>query len=488
MNTAYVPGRWRFAVAGAVAAAFVFGCVLIGVFSVRDTTTGLALICLLFCLVVYLMRPQWMVLVALFMIFAALPEALHIGKDIGPVTIYGGHVLLVLAICYLIPVARLRPSAYVVPGMFFAAVMAFAVIGFAVGNPTDKVLHELTYLLEMIGGFVLAMLIVRTDYVKETVWVFAVTLWFSAAMVIASSFHLVRLAGRFEQLEKGLGAAQASRLVTASETLAFYVLTALVAVQIVGRVRPRTYLVLAPPALIITLLAFARHALLAMGVAALVAFLASPGWPALRRTSLFIVSGAALLAVTVPGALFLLQHSTAGAWLGDQFTAFNSRVLTNISSSRFAMDPSILARLAENRNLRRAIGEAPVFGHGLGYRYQLPFGKSDSFEATLGTTYAHNFYLWWLAKTGAAGMTAFALFASPPVVRGLLSTSAPAKASAAVSVALLVVSYVEPLPEEATAAMSLGLALGAALGFATMSRPLNRAGAARVPAAAGTPT
>jgi hypothetical protein len=56
-------------------------------------------------------------------------------------------------------------------------------------------------------------------------------------------------------------------------------------------------------------------------------------------------------------------------------------------------------------NLNRAIAKAPLFGHGLGYAYQLPFGKARTFTATLGTTYAHNLYLWWLAQSrgGAHG-------------------------------------------------------------------------------------
>ena len=69
----------------------------------------------------------------------------------------------------------------------------------------------------------------------------------------------------------------------------------------------------------------------------------------------------------------------------------------------------------------------------LGYAYQLPFGKAGTFTATLGTTYAHNFYLWWLAKAGAVGMASFAVFALTPVVRGIRSASAEAKISAAVS-------------------------------------------------------
>ncbi len=298
----------------------------------------------------------------------------------------------------------------------------------------------------------------------------AATLWFSAGMLVASSFHVVRLAGRTEHLEKGLGAAAATRLITNSQTPAIAILTALVAATIICRVKPSTYLMLAPPTLVIALLAFARHTLLLMGVAGIVAFIASPGWAALRRTVLSSALSAGFFAVTIAGSLLLLKHSPGGAWLGDQFTAFNNRVLHNFSSSRLAMDPSILARVAENRNLKDAIDDAPVFGHGLGFKYQLPSGKPNSLEWTLGTTYAHNFYLWWLAKAGAVGMTAFAVFVLTPILRALVSMSAAAKIAAALSVALLVNCTVDPIPEDPSDAMVLGLALGAALQFAVVSR------------------
>lgn len=475
MNTYYVPGRQRFAVAGAMAAAFLFGCFIVGVCSVRDATSGIALIGALFCLVVFLTKKQRMVWFALFLTFASLPESINIGKDVGPVTIYLYQLATGLAAIYfLLPISRLRRSDYIVPGIFVATMVCCAVAGFAAGNPIDRALREFLILFEVVSGCVLAMLIIDSGYVKETVRVIAVTLWFSAGMLVASSFHLVRLAGRTEQLEKGLGAAEATRLVTNSQTPAIAVLTALVAATIVGRVKPATYLMLAPPALVIALLAFARHTLLLIGVAAIVAFIATPGWPTLRRTVVSTAVGAVVFAVTIAGSLLVLKHSAAGAWLGDQFTAFDNRVLNNVSDSKLATDPSILARLDENRNLSHAIDEAPLFGHGLGYPYQLPSGKPNSFEATLGTTYAHNFYLWWLAKAGAVGMAAFALFALTPVVRGLLSASTPAKIAAALSVALLVNCSVDPVPEDPSDAMVLGLALGAALQFTVASRRARR--------------
>ncbi|OBA68750.1 polymerase [Mycobacterium sp. 1554424.7] len=466
----YLRNRHRLAMSGAALAAFALGCFAFGVLSVRNTTQGVMLIGLSFCLVIYWTRPASMIGVALFLAFAALPQGLHVAKVIGPVSISAYHVLLLLAICFVLPVVRLRFSEYLLPGMFVLTVAYFAAVGFVAGHTASVVVREATILLEMVIGLVLAMVIVYGNYVKLVIHTMVVTLWFSAGMAVASSSGGLRLAGRLESLQADTGDA-ANRVITATLTPAIAVLAALVAAQIVGRVKPVWYLALGLPALIISVLAFSRNTLIALGVAAVVAFLASLGWSSLRRAARLLVVGACLLAVMVPAALFLLQHSTAGEWLNDQISGFSHRVLGRASSDALAVDPSTLARLAEDANLDRAIAQAPMFGHGLGYAYQEPFGDDpDEFTNTLGTTYSHNFYLWWLAKSGGVGMTAFAVFALTPLIQALRSASAPAKASAAVSAGLLVMSIIDPLPEDPANALTLGMALGAALAFARLRR------------------
>jgi hypothetical protein len=91
--------------------------------------------------------------------------------------------------------------------------------------------------------------------------------------------------------------------------------------------------------------------------------------------------------------------------------------------------------------------------------------------------------MWWLAKAGAVGMAAFALFALIPLIRALRCGSAPAKISVAVSVGLLVVCTVDPLPE-GFGALTLGLALGSAMAFAGRGRA-ERLGTEQTPALTG---
>jgi O-antigen ligase len=460
--------------AAVVLGLFLFGCFVFGVLSVRNTTQGVMLIGLTFCLVVYWARPEAMLWLALFLSFAALPQGLHIAKVLGPVTIYAYHVVLILAICYLIPLVRPRFSNFALPAMFGMVVIYFAAVGYAAGHDPAAINHEATFLLEMVAGFTLAVLVVYGDFIKGAMHAVAVTLWFSAGMAVLSSSGALRLAGRLESLQSDTGDA-ATRVITATLTPSIASLTALVAAQVVGKARVSAYFVFGVPALIISLLAFSRNTLISLTVAAVVAFAANLSWSALRRTAGFVAIGAAIFAVTIPGALFLLQHSTAGAWLGHQFTAFNHRVLGGVSTSALAVDQSTLDRLAEDANLNRSIAKAPLAGHGLGYAYQLPFGKDpNEFTNTLGTTYAHNFYLWWLVKSGAVGMAAFAFFSLTPLVRALRSASKQAKISAAVATGLLVMCIVDPLPEDSPNALTLGMALGAALAFAKLREPARR--------------
>jgi hypothetical protein len=409
--------------------------------------------------------------VALFLAFASLPENWHTVMVIDPVSIYAYHVTLILAIGYLIPIVRLRFSDYLLPGMFGLTVVFFTAVGLATGHPTDVTLREAMFLLEMVGGFILALLIVGSDYVKGSMHALAVTLWFSAGMIALSSLQGIKLAGRRESLQLDTGATEAVRLITPAGIPAVAVLAVLIAAQIFGRVRPALLLALVPPALIIVLLGFTRNTFICLAVAAVVAFVANLGWSPVRRTAVLTIISAMAFAVAVPGALFLLQHSVAGGWLGDQFSAFNHRVLHGISTSALSVDQSTLDRLDEDRRLNHSIAQAPMFGHGLGYAYQPPFGEDpNGFTEKWGTTYAHNFYLWWLCKAGAAGMAIFALFALMPIVRGLRCASAPAKISAAVSIGLLAVCVVAPLPEGPPDAMALGMALGATMGFVRQQR------------------
>ncbi|SPM35274.1 polymerase, partial [Mycobacterium rhizamassiliense] len=461
----YLPGRYRLAVNGALLLAFMLVCFAYGVLSVRLTTEGTLLIAAMFCIVVYWVKPEGIVAVALIGAFAALPQGLHVGKVIGPAVIYAYFVAAILAIFFLLPKVRLRFVDYLLPTMFAFVVAISTVAGFETGSEALVILRESITLLEMAVGFILGLVLVYGNHLQWTIRVTIVILWFSAGMAIVSSLHAIRLAGRAESLTGVTGAGQALRIILLTQTPATAVLSALVAAAVIGLYNPTMFFALGPPALIISMLSFSRNTLISMAVAGGIALLASMSWKTLRRTAVVGIISGVFLAVTIPGSLFLLKNSEAGAWLGDQFSAFNQRVLGGVSSSALAVDESTLERLREDALLNNAIAQAPVFGHGLGFKYQEPNG-TDEFAVTFYPAYSHNFYLWWVAKGGSVGMAAFVAFAIVPVIRALRRGSAPAKISAAVSGGLLAISAVWPLPEMPSDALALGLALGAAMGFA----------------------
>ncbi|BBY24830.1 hypothetical protein MSTO_50350 [Mycobacterium stomatepiae] len=485
----YLQSRHRMAVTAALLAMFAFGCFVFGVLAVRRTTEGVVLTAVLFCVVVYWVKPEGMVAVTLFGAFAALPEDLHVGKVLGPVTIYAYQLAAVLAICYLIPVVKPRFSDFRLPGILVLVVVVSTIAGLATGQLPLVVMREASTMLELVVGFVLAVCVVYGGYLAFSLRVMIVVLWFSAAMAVVSSLHAIRLAGRAESLEDTTGAGQALRIIVSTQTPATAVLSGLVAAAVVGRVKPAVYFAVGPPALLISLLSFSRNTLIAMAVAGGIALLGSLSWAALRRIVAALAVAGAAIAMAVPGSLFLLQRSKSGAWLADQFAAFNQRVLGEVTESALAVDDSALERLREINLLKETIAAAPVFGHGLGYPYQPPTGN-DEFHMTLYPAYSHNFYLWWLAKAGAVGMAVFALFALTPVILALRCASAPAKISAAVSAGLLAISAVWPLPEMPMDALGLGLALGTAMGYAGLRRRAQAAGqpVEHAPALTATPS
>lgn len=470
-----IAGRRNIPALGAAIGVAVLGCFAAGALTARSSMLGVLVIGALGCLVMYLTKPQLLTWVALFLAFASLPAGLHVAKLIGPVTIWAYQVALGLAICSLILVVRPRFTTFVVPAGFLFTVAFFTAMGVASGNAPDRVAREALFLCEMVAGFVLACLIVRAGYVKECIRTMAVILWFSMAMLAASEFAGVKLAGRIESLEAEVGSADAVRMLTSSQMPAVAVLAVLVAAQIVGRAKLSMWLVLGLPAAVISLLSFSRNLLIILAVTAAVAFVTSLGWAAIRRTAVFATVGAFTLAVVIPSGLFLIHDTGLGGWLGDQLNAFSHRVLGGLSSNSLKVDPSTLARLRENANLESSFADAPTFGHGLGYAYQFAFGTPeahqsarDTFSLNLGTTYAHNFYLWWLVKSGVVGMVAFAVFALTPFARAIQNPSAPVRISAAVSAGLLAVCAVVPLPLDGANSLVLGMALGATATFANL--------------------
>ena len=456
------PGFIRFATAGMA----VFLCFGVGAAAARNHTQGIMLIAGLFAMVVLMVKPQRMVDIAIFLGFVTLPSSLHVGMNMGPITIYAYEVAVVLAILFLLPLAHVQRGDLTPALLLLLTIAVFTAYGVSAGNEVERLARETQFLVEMVAGFVLALLTVRIGYVRQALRAVAVTLWISAGILIVSSLTGLELSGRMESLVTETGSARAIRLLTATQIPSMAALSVLVAAYLLGKARPSSFVVFGFPSVLILLLSFSRNTLIALGMTTVFLLLTASSRKLLIRLGKLV--GATVIGAVglVPALLYVTGGSALGVWLSDQVRAYTIRVLGGVSSNALVVDSSTIARLHENTNLERAIAQSPYIGHGLGYAYQLPFGKPGDFSASLGTTYAHNFYLWWSVKAGIIGVTMFAAFALIPILRAVSSKSADAMISAAVACGLLFVCIVDPLPLDPANSLVLGAVLGATMGLA----------------------
>ncbi len=446
-------------------------CVLAGAAVATSTKVAVIVIGLAGIGLVWLVRPTLTIDTAIFLSCATLPPAFAVGKAVGPLTVLPYEILLVLAIVVLLRTATPTFNELVPGILFVVTVLAFAGIGVLAGNDMVRLVREAQNMLEMVAGFVLALLIVRAGYTRQAVRTIGFVLWFSSGMLVLASVGILNVAGREDDLQKEIGVGDAVRVLSATQIPSMAVLCSLLLGVLIGRVRVVHLLGLGVPALLIQLLSCTRAVLIVLAVAAIITVVAMRTRAVVQRFAALTVGSLVMIFAVVPALLVLLSGTAAGAWLSSQVDAYAVRVFGGVTSDALASDTSALARWHENANLRGAFAESPLLGHGLGFAYQLPFGKISEFSATtLGTTYAHNFHLLLLVKAGIVGMTAFALFVLAPVVIAMRSSSDIARSAAALAVGMAAACFVDPMPIESPSSMVLGATLGVALGFARTSR------------------
>jgi len=179
--------------------------------------------------------------------------------------------------------------------------------------------------------------------------------------------------------------------------------------------------------------------------------------------SVALVGGTVLVFVALVAVGPTLASLPGGAWINLQVTSYGDRVLSGLSAEAQAADSSIQYRDIEDVYLLEAVRTSPVVGHGFGYAYKPPSGQSD-FLLNYAPYYAHNFYLWLLAKTGVLGGVLFAFVVIPPLLRVLRSASNAALAAAAGLASMLAVSFVAPIPLGGASS----ILFGALVGFVTV--------------------
>jgi len=448
-----------------LATALLAGCFSAGYLTIRSPLIGYALVGAIGCLIVYVVAPDWMAWLTLFTAFATFPASVPGGKLVGGTIIYIFEVFLILALVSLVLGRSEKEPIFALPWIYLLFAIPPIVTGLLGGNDRSWIISEARPFFALAAAFTLTELLIRGGLAAQAAKVVSVMLWFSTLMILASALAGLQLQRASRSIEGADGSAIAGevrRFMTATQAPALAALLAITVLSVLCGTSLTKWVAWGLPAACILFLAFTRNSLVAVATAIIAALVVRA-----HQAALFRVLKAAFIAVTAILSLVIviqLTGTSIGAgWIADQFEAYGSRVINGLTLG--GADKSLGARLAENTQLWIAIREAPVLGHGFGYAYQPAFGRPDSFTATFGPYYAHNVYLWLVAKTGVVGLVGFLGFVSVPIIRGLRSPSPEAKTGAIVAAIILAVGVIAPVMEDEVGAVALGIALGAAMTF-----------------------
>ncbi|WP_344782153.1 O-antigen ligase family protein [Microbacterium kribbense] len=344
-------------------------------------------------------------------------------------------------------------------------IVVAATVSVIAGNAVQKILFDIRGLMTMLASAYVAYHLlgstIQAALVRSIRWI----LWISGILVLASSVFGITLAGRSEEAglyltSGGFTASDATRLIVSTTDLALVVLASLTAVVVVGRYSFKLALPMFVPAFVIVFLGFSRNSLLGVAAASIFAVVAALSWQSLRKLALFLSAAVVLVA----GTIALLSVSPAASWLQAQLTGFQTRVLDGLTRAAFRTDTSILYRTSEAEHLIAAFRRSPLFGNGFGYAYQPPQGPMGTFWGDQAPYYAHNFYLWLLAKAGLLGAIIFCFVAVVPLVRGIRTATPVRLIVTSGSMAALAVSLVAPMPLGTNSSVAIGGILGLAFG------------------------
>ncbi len=429
----------------------------------RASLVVIALILVGFLIVI---PTRWLIALTMTASWLVLPAAISPGITV--------EALLVFTTCVLLARGRLRdlPRAVVwVAALMTMGLVVGAAVGLASGNERGKIILDfrgpaVTVLAALVTAAALLSPGARALATRTLLFI----LWASAGVMLVANLTGITVAGTVQEASLSGSALGATRFQTTATPLALTVLCGLVGLALMRR-DWRELLPYAIPASLITALGFSRNALLALAVAGVFTVLMSGKLLAARRAvGIVLVAGLALATLYV--ASFVIP---GGASVRTQYDAFRVRVVDGIfGGSTAESDFSITYRNHETAALVDGFRSSPLVGHGLGFAYKDPEGATGSFTDTTGRYYAHNLYLWFLAKTGLIGTAAFVGACFYALVHAWRRKAPYGAALAGVMAA----SYVAPLPFSSSGGGAT--AFGAALTLAAMAigatKPAGRQG------------
>lgn len=402
----------------------------------------------------------------------ALPTFIPTAITVGSVGIKAYELLLLVSVIYASFRYKGRPPIALIA--FGGLIALWTMIGLLSQHPPAKVVYDVRNLVMLWLACYVAWRVSGTEVIPGVIRWIKWILWISLGLSILASSALISVAGRVEDASLPVSGSDvgesAVRLLTPATHLSLAVLCVVVVMLISGQYRIKSVLPYLIPALTMVVISFSRNAILGIAVAILFGLIAS-------RTagSIMKAVGYSLATITVFWLLVssssILNQVPGGTWLNSQVEGFSERVLGGLNSDTLSIDNSAQFRFQqENLLIEPRIAEAPIMGHGFGYAYKIPIGIPGTFNADFAPYYAHNFYLWVLAKTGLIGLVVFLWFALLPTVRSLRRTELTVVATGGAILALLATSFVAPMPIGSPTGFILGALIGVCTGQTTASR------------------
>ena len=287
----------------------------------------------------------------------------------------------------------------------FSGVLGFeAIVGYVAGYDLYEWMRELVWLSFFLFAFPVAVFVHTRRQMATVLGLLAL----GSVVGLVQSLVYFTTASRFQRAEDWVGGASFLRA-PFSEGMRFVLLWLIVIVYVqwpARRLRPLTTAAIGGLGLSLAigmLAGLARSMWLTTIVGVVVAMALSPRS---SRTRLVVPLVAAAVLVALAGVQWLdsLSASSSGHWLSD---AIGGAVGGNILGALTRGDAysSTLGREVEWRNAIRLWLESPFIGNGIG----APFEKTIYSDPSLAAFFTHNSYLNVLAKTGLAGLTAFAV-------------------------------------------------------------------------------
>jgi O-antigen ligase len=457
----------KYLLAGAAA----LGAILAGYWAAPSAPTHVLLALTLAVLCVLLACwPKLAIYLSIIVAFAVFPDWVKDGLNVGSLQVPLYEPFLGVAVLYCARKHSVTPYVFRRVLAMSGAVVVAVMLGFALRNDTARNLFEAKVLIDMIAAYYVTAALVRTSTGTTALKVFKGTLWWSAAMTVLGSAHLITLQGATHAVGIFGQYTTATRLQTHGIHPALAVVAACLALWMVGRLPLKKALPWFVPAFIVLILSFQRNSLLGVIAAVVFAIVATRTTAALVNVFLRTMAVVCLALIIGYAAPALASVFPGGGWVQEQVTGYKMEVIGGLSPEAQAHDPSSLGRLVEDEHMTTAIDEQPFIGHGLGFAYQAAFGLATEFTGTIGVYYGHNFWLWWYMKAGLVGAAAWLLFAVSPVVAALKRPSDLMLAAASAGAGLLLVCVFVPLPGDSPSSALIGAVLGLAAGTRRLDR------------------